>query len=108
MKFTFVSKRLWDRHLGKSSHYRWVNTHKRKNCALANELTERYYMVVKIDRENTPLDCMNTWEVRQTCCGQRVALLPCELGWLFYHTSQSQVDIEDFRSASIRKKQLIS
>ena len=106
MKFTFVSKRLWDRHLGKSSHYRWVNTHKK--CEMSNDLTKRYFMVVKIDRENTVLDCMNTWEVRQTCCGQRVPLLPCELGWLFYHTSQSRVDVEDFRAASVREKQLIS
>ena len=77
MKFSYLSKRLWDRHLGKISHYDFIA---HKKCEMS-DLTKRYFMVVKIDRENTVLDCMNTWEVRQTCCGQRVALLPCELGW---------------------------
>lgn len=97
MKYEFISKRLWDKELGNAMHYQHVRPHVR--CEKATELTKKYYLLKQkfIRREVGDVECWNTWEIVTTCCGEKLTILPCELGWKFYYASKSQVTLEDFR-----------
>ena len=110
MKYEFISKRLWDKELGNAMHYQHVRPHIRaelslgtgigdNGCERATELTEKYYLLKQkfIRPESGDLECWNTWEIVTACCGERLTILPCELGWKFYYATKSQVTLEDFR-----------
>tara|TARA_Y100000389_G_scaffold204473_1_gene257244 strand:- start:1705 stop:2025 length:321 start_codon:yes stop_codon:yes gene_type:complete len=99
MKYAFISTRLWNKELGKASHFQNVRTHKAgRDCEMSTKLTEKYLLLKQsnIKTEVGQIECFKTFEIVTTCCGQRLALLPCELGWKFYHNSKSQVTVADF------------
>lgn len=98
MKFTFVSKRLWDKYIGKSQHYSRVMFHR---CEKSTKMTKKYLLLKKTDKFDTDIDCWGTWAVYSTCCSKMLARLGCEQGWYLYHNSNSQVDVNDFRKEAV-------
>jgi hypothetical protein len=99
MKYAFISTRLWNKELGNASHFQNVRTHKAgRDCETATKLTEKYLLLKQsnIKTEVGQIECFKTFEIVTTCCGQRLTLLPCELGWKFYHNSKSEITFNDF------------
>lgn len=94
MKYTFVSKRLWNKYLGKTQHYSRVMFHR---CEKSTDMSKKYLLLKKTDKLDSDVECWNTWGIFSTCCGKHLAKLGCEQGWYLYHNSNSQVDFNDFR-----------
>tara|TARA_A100001201_G_C4001747_1_gene174778 strand:- start:332 stop:655 length:324 start_codon:yes stop_codon:yes gene_type:complete len=98
MKYTFVYKRLWDKYLGKSQAYSNIMNHR---CEKTTKMSKKYLLLKKTDKLETDIDCWGTWAIHSTCCFERLARLGCEQGWYLYHSSNSQVDFNDFKQVVV-------